>query len=169
MMLLALCEGNSPVTGEFPSQRPVTRSFDVFFDLHLNKRLSKQSRQWLLETLSRSWWRHCNEVSIKCDLLDSIPVSSTICALQVNCKLGIFYHFPLFKAVLYSALVVAVLIPRFTTWDSLVSIPEPIDDKELKFPVKVLFSAIQTTLHPHINCFIELSIGRYMSSNELKV
>ena len=37
-----LC-GNSPVTGEFPSQRPVTRSFDVFFDLRLNKRLSKQS------------------------------------------------------------------------------------------------------------------------------
>ena len=30
--LLALCAGNSPVTGEFPSQRPVTRSFDVFFD-----------------------------------------------------------------------------------------------------------------------------------------
>ena len=29
--LLALCAGNSPVTGEFPTQRPVTRSFDVFF------------------------------------------------------------------------------------------------------------------------------------------
>ena len=41
--LLALCAGNSPVTGEFPSQRPVTRSFDAFFDLRLNKRLSKQS------------------------------------------------------------------------------------------------------------------------------
>ena len=34
--LLALCAGNSAVTGEFPSQRPVTRNFDVFFDLHLN-------------------------------------------------------------------------------------------------------------------------------------
>ena len=42
--LLALCVGNSLVTGEFPSQRPVTRSFDVFFDLRLNKQLSKQSR-----------------------------------------------------------------------------------------------------------------------------
>ena len=41
--LLAICAGNSPVTGEFPAQRPVTRSFDVFFDLGLNKRLSKQS------------------------------------------------------------------------------------------------------------------------------
>ena len=38
------CEGNSLVTSEFPSQRPVTRSFDVFFDLRLNKRLSKPSR-----------------------------------------------------------------------------------------------------------------------------
>ena len=38
--LLALCAGNSPDTGEFPSQRPVTRSFDVLFDLRMNKRLS---------------------------------------------------------------------------------------------------------------------------------
>ena len=42
-VLLALCAGNSMVTGQFPTQRPVTRSFDVFFDLSLNKRLSKQS------------------------------------------------------------------------------------------------------------------------------
>ena len=42
-VLLAICAGNSPVTGEFPAQRPVTRSFDVFFDLRLNERLSKQS------------------------------------------------------------------------------------------------------------------------------
>ena len=41
--LLAICAGNSPVPGEFPSHRPVTRSFGVFFDLRLNKRLSKQS------------------------------------------------------------------------------------------------------------------------------
>ena len=39
--LLAICAGNSPVTGEFPAQRPVTRSFHVFFDLHLNKQFSK--------------------------------------------------------------------------------------------------------------------------------
>ena len=59
--LLAICAGNSPVPGEFPAQRPVTRSFDVFFDLRLNKRLSKQSRGWWFETLSRPLWRHCNE------------------------------------------------------------------------------------------------------------
>ena len=33
--LLALCARNSPVTGEFPGQRPVTWSFDVFFDRRL--------------------------------------------------------------------------------------------------------------------------------------
>ena len=60
--LLALCEGNPPVTGGFPSQRPVTRSFDVFFDLRLNKRLSKHSRRWWFETPSRSLWRHCNVI-----------------------------------------------------------------------------------------------------------
>ena len=58
--LLALCAGNSPVPGEFPSQRPVTRRFDVFFDLRLNKWLSKQSRSRWFETRSRSLWRHCN-------------------------------------------------------------------------------------------------------------
>ena len=39
--------------GEFPTQRPVTRSFDVYFDLRPNKRLSKQSWGWWFETLSR--------------------------------------------------------------------------------------------------------------------
>ena len=58
--LLALCAGNSPVSGEFPAQRPVTRSFDVFFDLRLIKQLSKHSRGWWFETLSRPLWRHCN-------------------------------------------------------------------------------------------------------------
>ena len=57
-VLLAICTGNSPVPGEFPAQRPVTRSFDVFFDLRLNKRLSKQSWGWWFETLSCPLWRH---------------------------------------------------------------------------------------------------------------
>ena len=48
--LLALC----PVTGQFPSQRAVTRSLDVFFDLRLNKRLSKQSKGWWFGTPSPS-------------------------------------------------------------------------------------------------------------------
>ena len=59
--LLAICAGNSPVTGEFPPQRPVTRSFGIFSDLHLNKWLSKQSWDWWFETLLCPLWRHCNE------------------------------------------------------------------------------------------------------------
>ena len=62
-VLLALRVGNSPVTGEFPSQRPVTRNFNVFFDLCLNKRLSKQSRRRWFETSSRSLWHHCMRAS----------------------------------------------------------------------------------------------------------
>ena len=54
----------SPVPGEIPTQRPVTRGFDVFFDLRLNKRLSKQSWGWWFETLSRPLWRHRNAISI---------------------------------------------------------------------------------------------------------
>ena len=57
---LAIRAGNSPVTGDFPAQRPVTRSFDVFFDLRLNILLSKQSWGWWFETKSRPLWRHCN-------------------------------------------------------------------------------------------------------------
>ena len=65
--LLAICAGNSPVTGEFPAQMPVTRSFDVFVDLRLNKRFSKQSRSLWFETLSRPLWRHCNDVCMITD------------------------------------------------------------------------------------------------------
>ena len=54
--------GNSPVPSEFPAQRPVTRSLDVFFDLHLNKRLSKQSSSWWFETLFHPLWRHRNDI-----------------------------------------------------------------------------------------------------------
>ena len=48
--LLAICAMNSPVTGEFPSQRPVTRSFDVFFDMRRNMRhkmAGRISQHWL--------------------------------------------------------------------------------------------------------------------------
>ena len=58
--LLALCAGNSPVTDELLSQRPVTRSFDVSFYMRLNKRLSKYSRcRWCVTPL-RPFWRECN-------------------------------------------------------------------------------------------------------------
>ena len=53
--------GHLPVNGEFPAQMPVTRSFDCFFDLRLNKRLSKQWWGWWFETPSRPLRRNCNE------------------------------------------------------------------------------------------------------------
>ena len=59
-VLLALCEGNPSVTVGFPSQRPVTRSFDVFFDLPLNKQFNKQLRRWWFEMPSCSLWCYCN-------------------------------------------------------------------------------------------------------------
>ena len=60
--LLALCVGNSLVTGEFPAQRPVTRRVDAFFDLRLTEQLSKESRGWSFETPSRPLWSHSNVV-----------------------------------------------------------------------------------------------------------
>ena len=59
---MTLCAGNSSGHGEFPAQRPVTRSFDVFIDLRLDKQLSKQSGGWWFETLSCPLWRHRNDV-----------------------------------------------------------------------------------------------------------
>ena len=58
--LLAICAGNSPFTGEFTVQRPVTRSFDVFLDLRLTKRVSKQWWGWWFETPPCPLWRHRN-------------------------------------------------------------------------------------------------------------
>ena len=76
--LLALCAGKSPVTDEFPSQRPVTRSFGVFFDQRLNKCLSKHSWGSWFETPSHPLWRRCN------DYHDSS--SNTVCqsGIQLN-------------------------------------------------------------------------------------
>ena len=71
--LLAICAGNSPAPGEFPPQRPVTRGFHVFFDLHPNKRLSKQSWGWWFETPSRPLWRHCN-AALWFQLHHSVPM-----------------------------------------------------------------------------------------------
>ena len=58
--LLAIFVGNSPVTSEFPAQRPAMQSFNVFFDLRLNKHLSKISWGWWFEMPSHPLWRHCN-------------------------------------------------------------------------------------------------------------
>ena len=60
--LLAICSGKSPGPDEFPAGRPVTRSFDVFFQLRPNERLSKKWWGWWFETPSSPLWRHCNEL-----------------------------------------------------------------------------------------------------------
>ena len=87
-----LC-GEFTAHGEFPTQRPVTRSFDVFFELRLNKRLSKQLWGWWFETSSWSLWRQCNgktlhwrQMSVK---ISEFPCSSIVCAtffFQVDIK-----------------------------------------------------------------------------------
>ena len=59
--LLAIYEGHPPVTSGFPSQRPVTWSFD----LRLSKRLSKQTKRWWYETPLRSLWPHCNGYDVR--------------------------------------------------------------------------------------------------------
>ena len=80
--LLAICSGNSPVPGEFRAQRPVTRSFDVFFDLRLNKRLSKQPWGWWFETPLRQLWRHRN-AQVK-HLMQSVTSGSTSTVEELN-------------------------------------------------------------------------------------
>ena len=79
--LLALCAGNSPVTGEFPAQRPVT--LDVSCDLRMNKRLSKQLGGWWFETPSRSLWRQCN-VPIWLQTLRDITLSSLVWSIVAS-------------------------------------------------------------------------------------
>ena len=90
---LAISAGNSPVSGEFLAQRPLTRSFDGFFDLRLNKRLSKQSWRWWFETLSRPLLRHRNDYhgSLSCYVLiwGAKPLPWPIlsyCQLDFECK-----------------------------------------------------------------------------------
>ena len=75
--LLAIYAGNSPVPGELPAQRPVTRSFHVFFDLRLNKSLSKQSWGWWL----RRYCAHYDVIVMQ--LEKSITISPLLQMWQV--------------------------------------------------------------------------------------
>ena len=79
--LLDLCAGNSSVTGEFPSQRPVTQSFDILFDLRLNKRLSKQSWGWWFEAPS------CLLCIVQVNISHPFYTSFTICIFALHCVL----------------------------------------------------------------------------------
>ena len=90
--LLTLCARNSPVTGEFPAQRPVARSFDIIFDLRLSKCLSKQSWSWWFETPSCSLWRHCNVTFTAADQHCS-SVSVISCNVHKSeTYMSLYYH-----------------------------------------------------------------------------
>ena len=102
--LLTLCAGNSPVTGEFPAHRPVTRIFYVFFDLRLNKRLSKQPWGWWFETWSL--WRHGNGHLIPC------PPGRTL-----ECLLRIFF-FPQRKLTVFQQYCTGLVL-QFTVTDTI--------------------------------------------------
>ena len=99
--LLALCAGNSPVTGEFPAQRPVTRSFDVSC---LNTRLCKQSWGWWFGTPSRSLWRHRNaEYAVLSACMPrctwwSYPLLTTPCSV-----INLFYRPTKFEKKIYTS------------------------------------------------------------------
>ena len=79
--LLALCTGNSLVTGDFPSQRPATRSFDVFCDLRLNKRLSKRPCNGCHKS-SLTWAiRYCDVMVTDCSRVvskDAFMITTTL-------------------------------------------------------------------------------------------
>ena len=89
---------------EFPAQRPVTRSFDVFFDLRLNKWLSKQSWGWWFETLSCPLWCHSNAfLSFMQDYPSAISVILTVLSnlskvgtwwITTNHRLSLIARFP---------------------------------------------------------------------------
>ena len=80
--------------GEFPTQRPVTRSFDVFFDLRLYKRLSKQPWGWWFETPSWSLWRHCND-GWRCAILTDGSVIHVSTAWTLHRFIVVFYWYGL--------------------------------------------------------------------------
>ena len=80
--LLAICAGNSPVPGECPIQRPMTRSFDVFIDLRPNKRLSKHWWGWWFKTPSGPLWRHCHGCDVSVDNNDPPFQNAHACNVQ---------------------------------------------------------------------------------------
>ena len=76
-----------------PAQRPVTRSFNVFVDLRLNKRLSKQSWGWWFETLSRPLWRHCNGMHISWDVQSHyVWWMGVCCEAKLFTRIGFKHH-----------------------------------------------------------------------------
>ena len=90
-MSLTLCEGNPPVTSRFPSQRPVTQGFGVFFDVHLNKRFNKHLRRWWFEMPLHPLWCQCNAIAwasveeiLWCNMVWSVANECFKCKILYN-------------------------------------------------------------------------------------
>ena len=96
--LLAICAWNSPVPGEFHAQRPVTRSFDFFFDPRLNKWLSKQSWGWRFETLSWPLRRHCNVI-----IMHNAHNLQTFNITRITCKRLVIFSLLFNSTMIYPA------------------------------------------------------------------
>ena len=87
-------------------------SFDVFFDLCLNKRLSKPSQCWWFGTPSCSLWRQCNvsaSMSIVGNCWDyhsgAVQRLSRHCnSLQIGCLYNEIFGYPIFKRVAMSSI-----------------------------------------------------------------
>ena len=111
----SLC-GEFTGPGEFPTQRPVTRSFDVFFDLRLNKRLSKQPWGWWFETPSWSLWRQCNDWGHLGHFRRNISLSKRhkiVCMRYFSCTFNQMKSINMFSMFLQAA------VPKNFLWRSI--------------------------------------------------
>ena len=139
--LLAICAGNSSVPSEFPTQRPVTRSFNIFFDMRLNKSLNKQSWGWWYETLSSPLWRYRNVLPPLISHV-SLCLACNILLLFPNCGVVVRILFNLGKigfVLCYLTLTLLssrdICIPNLRIWHKL-----------CKLCWAIIFSSLHSTL-----------------------
>ena len=93
-------------TGVSPTQKPVTLSFDVFFDLHLNERLSTQSWGWWFETPARPLWRHSNAL-----------ICSSYSVLLSKMEAKEFESLNVFKVCMYSKSTAQTVFICLFVWE----------------------------------------------------
>ena len=127
--------------GEFPTQRPVTRSFDVFFDQRLNKRLSKQPWGWWSETPSSSLWRHRNEkfsyreeesAGDRQSPQQCKSFTMSVCLSVLYCSIRMFY------VCMYGLLPFLMTIP----WSNFADICRIYSDKFSRIPAPNIISEV---------------------------
>ena len=104
-----LCR-DSPLTGEFPSQRPVKRSFDIFFDPSLNIRLSKQSGSCWFETSSHRLWCHCNVYGTLMAIFVRAIINTVILVLHQS--YAVIGNLVIYESRIYFGLTYCAKIPE---------------------------------------------------------